>query len=494
MAKARTASAARVTPEAAPRRLVDVKEAPPGASGIVQERRDDDKRLPEPMDVEQPRCTYFRDGREGTDRWGTPYKDKQACGTGWNEDEGEYVCPLYVEESCPGCKNKGNRVHPCYSQNCTLECGSCGGGGELADTMAYCGQEKGRSFSRGVIEDFGGTLRLDKLMAPKHQHEGRIDLGVTYIPIVEWGGRPWMKALLSGSEGTWTSGYDDPCPMLGTTMKTASSGIARPMGKNTPRWPRTTLRDRLGGYQGKLLVNGLTKDDVIDDVWDSRQRVMKWCMDSEVEVMVTPQYSSYPEFQNFMMVWNGNRIFRWYAECMEMGFPHVALDIPPNFHARWILEEYFEFIRRNNVKLISLSYQQFRSRGGLDYRTLWNAKLVNASVDKDVTVIVFGPGTVQRMMAQLKLFEGRNVIFSSVEPFARSVFYELMPSGASAPPGMRKPEVFCRNVEAIRKQADRVFELARGRKPIGQKDSIKHKSTGQRKKRSRRVPLAAADE
>lgn len=220
------------------------------------------------------RVDYFTDGREGVDRWGRQRKNLKACGQGWDS----YVCPAYAEEACPG-DNRGNRSMALRVHVCDMLCGACGGGGRV-DTMAYCGYSKGAELFAGLYVEFGGTLRLDR-----HTTEAPVapltPYGVPYIPAVEWGAKDWMPSLHSA----WGREF----PVLATSVRTATPG-----NRKTP----TPLSDRLGDYGGRVIVHGLTKDDVLDDKWEVRGRLMEWCLDQGVDTMITPQYSYYDEDQN----------------------------------------------------------------------------------------------------------------------------------------------------------------------------------------------------
>jgi hypothetical protein len=420
-------------------------------------------------DWEDPKCQYFPDDREGEDRWGTPYQEKVACGTGFGEDE--YVCPLYVEESCPGCKNKGNRFYPCKQRTCSLDCGVCGGYDLKSGTIAYCGQQKSERFHDGVFAEFGGSLRLDRWTGgPGEAREA--DFPCAYFPIVEWGGRNWMRAFLSGKVGGWSRPEHWPAevgfPLVGTTMKTIYPGrgrAAKAMRRGAPIRSRTGLRDRLGGFKGDILVSGMVKDDLLDDCWEDRERILRWCRDEGATHMLTGQFSTYPDKQNMMLVYNTNRAFWWYERAMELGFKHVILDIPTDFHARWIMDEHFDYAERSGCKVFALYYAHYRARGGMDPRTVWNARLVHDCMPKDAAVMLFGPSTLQRIAGLARIFRGRQMIFSTVEAYARSAFYRLVPGGISAPAGMEKDEVFARNVESMEKLAIKGMSKGAGYAP-----------------------------
>jgi hypothetical protein len=62
-----------------------------------------------------------------------------------------------------------------------------------------------------------------------------------------------------------------------------------------------------------------------------------------------------------LAVVNTDRIFRWYCEAAELGFPHVVLDWPPA-NVPWARQEYLDFILRNDVKVIAPSLAAHRAR------------------------------------------------------------------------------------------------------------------------------------
>ncbi len=398
--------------------------------GVTPAGRDDEPVLPSPIDVEDPRSSFFTDGRDGIDRWGRDLRTVTACGTGWGP--GEYVCPLYVEESCPGARNRGDRTKPEITTVCDLDCGGCGGGGR-AHTMGYCGQQRGSENMRAAMAEMGGSLRLDKWMAPPATPlDG---WPAAYFPVVEHYAKNWRHILAD-------------LPMIGTTMQSVYGGRrkAKPV----------LLRERLGGkagYDGKLCVTGLVKDDLLDDVWDDLEHVLKYLRASDVDCVVAPQYSYYDENANGMAVYNANRIFAYYTRCMELGFPTVALDVPP-FAAEWLHYEFIDFIVRSDVKVIAGSYQTFGTRGALDPRHVLGARRLHASLPPDVSMMVFGVG--QRVgQAQLaRLMPGRHLVFADKAPYALAIFFTLLPHGTNAPPGMKKDEVFARNVAVMTKQVE----------------------------------------
>ena len=128
--------------------------------GVFEARGGDEPVLPSEFDFTDPRSSFFIDGREGVDRWGRERAGLTACGTGFDG----YVCPLYLEESCPGDRNRGDRIDVNYKATCDLDCGACGGGGRT-ETLGVCGQEKGLANMQAAIAEMGGSLRLDKWTA-----------------------------------------------------------------------------------------------------------------------------------------------------------------------------------------------------------------------------------------------------------------------------------------------------------------------------------------
>jgi hypothetical protein len=392
----------------------------------ISKARDEDARINSmELDLAARDSPYFPDDREGVDRWGRERAGLLACGTGWHD-----VCPAYLEESCPGDANRGTRIEPSTVRVCNLDCGACGGGGR-SETMAYCGWPKGRAFFDSAIAEMGGTLRMDRWSAPPSAPAPTFPS--RYIPSVEWG----VKTYLPEMDG-------DPPPVLSTTMKTAKPG-------------KMPLRERLAGYEGMLIVNGLNRDDMLDDMWDDRRRLYRFCREADVDIMVTPQFSYYDSRQLCMATYNTNRIFQWYVECMEAGFPHVALDMPP-YHRDWLVDEYLDFIKRNKVKLISISYQTFRGEMGLDPRQIMNARRrLHRELDPDVAILVYGLGSAQGWVIVATSFPGRQVVFSNTSPFSRANFFKLLPADASAPPGMTKGQVFERNVNWMTRHVDTII-------------------------------------
>ena len=416
-------------------RPAGIQTAPPGT------------RLPRDEDFVDPHANYFRDGREGVDRWGRERERLWACGSGFGEHE--YVCQAYVEEACPGNKNPGDRSLPHEREVCALDCGECGSWGEKKLTIAYCGWKRGQPMwdaalaeMRAISDD---TLRLDQVKAPPHEQQGPYP--ATYGPVLEAYAKDWLEQ----------SGLAATMPFASTTMKTAGRSYRR---------TKQPIRDRLGGFEGYLVVNGYTKDDLIDDVWDDRAAVIDFCRRSEVDAMVTPQYSFYFERQPCMLLYNAHRIFRWYRECMEAGFPRVVLDLPSGMATVRYMEDFAEFIVRNEVKYVSLSWQQFKERGGLSPVVMRNAKLWHELLPADVHVLVFGLALPAKIAAAAKLMAGRSLSFMTVEPTARALFYEVMPSGTKAPAKWSKTDVFTHNYAHATKMTERAYAAARRKRPV----------------------------
>ena len=378
---------------------------------------------------------YFVDGREGVDRWGRERKDLIACGTGWDG----YVCPAYAEEACPGDRNPGDRLAPNRVRNCDLLCGACGGGGRT-ETMAYCGWSKGRKMFATAVAEMGGSLRLDRYQAPPAKPVPTFE--TSYVPSCEW----YVKGLMP----TLTEQMGGPWPMVATSVRTAYPGIRR---------DGQPLRERLGNYEGSIMVHGLAKDDVLDDRWDDRHRLMRWCQQQGVDTMVTPQFSYYEEDQNCMAVFNTNRIFRWYQECAELGFPHVALDWPPA-NMPWAREEYLDFILRNDVKLIAPSLQTVHETGGISPRFLADFRRLHAELPADVSVAMFGVGVLVAYVQIARMMPGRNLTFVNPKAYFAATQWKLL-NESPAPPGWSKADAFAYNVQTMTQLSDRAISVTR---------------------------------
>jgi hypothetical protein len=395
--------------------------------------------------TEKLSCEYFDDDREGNDRWGTPYKSKMGCGPSLDE-----ACPAYLEESCPGCKNPGNRIRPCQRQTCGGVCGVCGGGGR-SKTIAYCGQRKSL-FRDSAFMEFNESLRLERHEVDQ-SHEPVLDFPVRWFPVVE------QNRADSGKSGVKDTSWMEQLggwPVVGTTLKTPFEGI---YVKN-----RTPLRDKLGiDADTTLMVNGLVLDDMLDDIWDDRHFVMETLLNDGVDVFIPPQFSAYPDLQNFMALYNANRVMKMHMEAVEMGFKHVALQHPGG-QARWLLDEYFAFAHRCKTKLIALSFQTaHHSMGGYQSDDILDAKLCNEHYPKDAAFIVFGPSS-HRLVAQMaSVLRGRRLIFANVDAYARSVFFHLYPTMRKAPAGWSKGQVFAHNCKTFAELTDKVLAAAKKR-------------------------------
>lgn len=377
---------------------------------------------------------YFQDGRDGVDRWGRQRKHLTACGTGFGE--GQYVCPAYLEESCPGDRNPGDRLAPLRVYSCDLACGACGGG-ERTDSMAYCGWRKGQPMFNTAIAEMGGSLRLDRDCY--HCQPGRpITWPVSYVPAVEW----YVKQMM----GTLTERHGAQWPMIAVSLKTAYPSSRRAGGQ--------PLVERVGGYTGPIMVHGLTKDDLLDDRWDDRHRVIAWCREQGVDTMVTPQFSYYEEDQNCMAVYNINRQFAWYVECREAGFAHVALDWPPGAIG-WMRDEYLDFVHRNEVKILAPSFQTLREREGLSPQFLRDLQVLHDELPADVAIVAFGLGGLLGMLQLARVMPGRQVAFANTQAYFNAVQFRLH-TGGLAPPGWSKADAFAYNVTELTKITDRV--------------------------------------
>lgn len=414
------------------------------------------------LDRLDPQQRFFVDGREGQDRWGTPRAGKIVCGVPDPQTGGfgpqAHVCPAYVEEACPGARNRGNRTRPDVRKICDLRCHACGGGG-WSDTFGICAKPANAPYREAFIAEVGGTLRLDAATVLKERP--RFDPeGVEFFPTVEWSAKKWMEPLR--------------LPAAGTTMKTAG----------TPG--KTGIRQRLGGHEGILVVNGLTKDDLLDEVWDRRAAVLRFCRASKVDVMCTPQYSAYPGMPTMMALYNGRRIFQWYELCVEAGFPHVVLDVPPARQPLWLMDEYFAFIDRSKVSSICLSYQQFGDSDATK-EMLWNARLVHRHIPPEVSVIVYGVTRLERQVLLRRTMVGRRLIFSDVNVGAGAAFFAMRPDGKTAPGGWEKSDVFAWNVEHatwVSLKARAVVEGAAAPAPPKRKKATREEVARQRQRRA----------
>jgi hypothetical protein len=311
------------------------------------------------------------------------------------------------------------------------------------------------------------------------------DLGKAWFPTVQWGDK-FRLPVLHEDEITRTG---KPYPVLATTYKSAMPGkrAAHGLGPKPgePLDYNQDIRERLGGFEGTLMVNGLTKDDLLDEVWDDLDRVMRFCLESRVEIMVTPQFSYYEVMQNCMTLLNTKRIFMFYQRILEEGFPVAVLDCPPS-GLPWYRDEYLHFIQRNQVKMIAFSYQTLGMRGGLTPQMLRGAMDWNADLPADVQIMVFGLAQPLAAVQLMKLMEGRKLYFSGSNASAMSAFFSLLLPGqtgyVSAPPGMTKAEVFLRNVrcqEQTFEAAQRMFD------PEPEGDGKGRRSQGRRQARAR---------
>lgn len=388
-----------------------------------------------------PRMEFFPSDREGTDRWGRDRATLRLCGTP------EARCAAGVEESCPGDGNSGTRLEPARTRKCALDCASCGGGGRVA-TFTRCGWDRGQPMWEQAIAEVGGSLRLDKWTCTPPLTRAA-PWPANYVPVVEGYAQHWPAV--------------QSLPMLGTTMQTS---MPPKRNMNEAR----TIRDRLGGcgcgepghppagaYNGTLIVNGLVKDDMLDDVWDDRSRFIEYALLSRVDVMVVHQFSYYDFDHSCAHIYNANRSFYLYHQFREAGFPLVVMDMPPH-HRDWFQDEYLDFCDRSEVAAVAISLQTFGFRGSLHPLHIKGLRHIHARLDPTVAVMVFGIGTLIGMTQITKLFPGRNLVFSGKEPYGQTIFFQLMKTGASAPPGMDKPTVFAHNLAWAQLMADKIKE------------------------------------
>lgn len=399
-------------------------------AGLVLGEVDDAVMRQVDLTLPDTKCHFSPDPRtEGADRFGIPYAEKQLCGDGYGPGE---VCPLYVEESCPGCRNKRAMDAPCSLRICSGSCGTCGGGGH-SRTYATCGQpHKSPQLRDLAIAEFGGSMRTDQWWCEPTAMPR--DYPVDYIPGIEWGAKAWMADLNAAWEKRSGQAH---YPALVTSAKSVYPG------RNKPR-PQL-LRERLNFPDGMLITHGLTKDDLLDNVWDDRRRYIDFMRQSEVDICFTPEFSGYSGTQLFMTVYNMNRAFRFYCEMVEAGIPHVGLDISPPISTDWVQDDYLEFIHRNGVKVYLHSMQLWRSDATFAKYLVPFRRYVQ-QLPEDSTLFLVGPSAPNRIATLARVVQPRRVVFSTKEAFARAAFFELMPQGAKAPPGMTSGQVFAHNV------------------------------------------------
>lgn len=401
---------------------------------------------PQKIQLPDPGSSYFTDGRDGQDRWGRPRAKLIMCGEGWDG----HVCPAHLEQSCPGERNPGDRNEANHKATCSLDCGSCGGGYRTDEVIATCGQPKGADNLDKFYAERGGSLRLDAWTAPAAPALRDVlpdGWPAVYMPSVESYAKPWLKDL--------------PLAALGTTAQTAepSRWSARP----------TLLRKRLNYPEGLLVCTGLVKDDVLELVWDDLDDYLAYLKASGVQLPIAPQFSYYPSQPHGEALYNLTRIFDFYSRCVKAGFPLVGLDYASNV-PDWIAEEVIAFVRRSEVKIVAVSLQGARGRGGLPPVRAHALRRLHDRLPKDVAVIVFGVGTTFGQAQVRKLLEGRDLMLSGKEPYARAIFFQLLPNSVSAPAGMTRAEVFKRNVDYTTGIVGRIFDahdraLAGGKPP-----------------------------
>lgn len=341
-------------------------------------------------------------------------------------------CPAYREESCPGEFNKGDRLMPLRVKVCNLACAECGGGGRVA-THAYCSHgARGDPMFESAVAEMGGTLRMDAWTS--RPSGPALKLPGPYVPVVE----RYAKAF--GDKLT-------DLPAVFTTTQSA-------MSNRSDKRRSTTVRERLGDYSGLLGVCGLVKDDLLDDQWDDRHRQLRYLRDSEVDLMVVPQFSYYDADQSCMALYNSVRHLAFYHLCREMGFEHVALDVPQGAQ-RWLHEEYMAFCARSQVTMIAMSMQTLGLRGSLDPRSMVGLRWLQEDLADDVAVLIFGLDIPTAQAQATRLLRGRDVTFLSKGPYAHSIFFELLPQGATAPKGWTRADVFAHNVRGMERVAQR---------------------------------------
>jgi hypothetical protein len=323
---------------------------------------------------------------------------------------------------------------------------NCGGGGvDLSQTQNYCCATKGQPFMDVAIAEIQhlrgiDNLRIDQARVREQPGELPWTFPAIYFPTVEWGGRPWMEALERYADGPCPcckrdhGVYGRDWPMAATTMKTAAT--AYKAKRVTP------LRTRLGEFQGHLVVTGYTKDNLLDDVWDDRKRLIRWWKEQGVDTLVTPQYSAYPEWNCSLHIYNSHRQMAFYEEAVEAGIPRVAFDLGFGNNAKWYRDDWLTFLHNNQVPTVCLNYQQYASRGALHPMAIREIRMLHDVLPTTTSVMIFGVGTPAKIMQASKLFAGREICFSTVEAYARAAFYQMVPQGTSAP---RTPHVCAEN-------------------------------------------------
>jgi intein/homing endonuclease len=328
---------------------------------------------------------------------------------------------------------------------------NCGGGGiDLSETFMACCSTKGVPFQKVAIQEIQHirgieNLRIDLSRVPVSEPAGGRPWRPpsVFFPTVEWSGRRQLQALYRQTDSICPLCKKDhgmvgrEYPMLCTTAKTWGT-----MG-------RTSLRDRLGGFEGYLAVSGYTKDDLLDTVWDGsalkrdygeahRRRHMRWLKEQGVDLFITQQFSTYGLYQCSSWLINFHRICHAYEMAVEAGIPDVALDFPPDRHAKWLMDDWLTFVIENKVPIIALNGQQFGVRKDRQANFLYVLKTLHRELPMNVAIIMQGVGARNKVATMSKMLAGRSLSFSSVEALARTAFNEMAPEGTSAP---RSPHI-----------------------------------------------------
>lgn len=433
------------------------------------------------------KCSFFTDGRDGKDRWGTPLKNKIACGTGWGDDQ--HVCPMYVEESCPGCRNKGNRIFACVVNSCDNGCDICGGG-TRAETVAICGQKRSWTLDSWIgPEGEFPTLRLDQWANPdfpderiEHLEAGaaaELPFDVSWFPVIRHNMDDVDKKT-GKKVGTWMGALKNMPPIVCTGADFAWQVMEGQKKKKRKPGPRLNLRERLGvGPDTIVFVHGQVLDDALEKCWDAREEFFPWLLAEGVEGMIGPQFSTYPDLQNAMALLNVARIMDWYLDTCAAGFKYNVFQ-HPGFQADWLTQECYDFVARAGCKLVAFSTQTHGSRGGMIPEAIRDHRRAREFYPDDVRWLHFGTTTMLRMKMSAKLLgvfdEDRKIMFSNVVAAAGAAFFTLNPEKVSAPAGWTKGDVFAHNLEAYPRLADRV---------LGKGEVLSKK--GQNRKRTRRA-------
>jgi hypothetical protein len=434
-------------------------------------------------DIELTGCEYFDDDREGTDRWGTPYKEKVACGTGFGKDQ--YVCPSYLEESCPGCVNEGNRIKPCAVNECDTKCDICGGG-TRAMTMAVCGQERSELLPDTLsAEDEDAEFQTFRVDTWGREDDERLDPEREEIEF-PFDAAPWFPVVRHNMDdecvGNWMRGLQTPWgeiidrdgdpmdrennapfPAVLTTGGDFAWSVMRGR-KRGDDGEKVGLRERLGAHpETKVFVHGQILDDVLDEIWENRWDFMQWCKEQGVDGMICPQFSTYPDLQNGMALYNVVRDCEWYMDCLEAGFDYVVFQ-HPGFQADWLTQECHDFVNRVGCKLVAISIQTHGARGGLIPESMKDHQRCGELYGPQVGFMHFGATTPTRMKMAATLLgcledEPRHRIsFSNVVAGAGAAFYTLNPERVPAPSGWSKGIVFKHNCERYYELGNVVLE------------------------------------